>query len=198
MGQLPQSCFLSSSAVAALGNSDLNVQDPSQRPRWCGRSWSLQTQLLGESQPCSLPWLSSASAQWARGSEVAWIGPVPLSVMEAFYLRVGVGWGLIVEPVMERTVYPLYSGACDCRSMAMSARLNLDRTLLPALPWAWLLLVCLFYNLFAGPLLSTLPYPKTLRLCWLVPNPFAEPMPTRHCTRNTGLCVGPSEMISWW
>lgn len=47
LGRLPQSCFLSSSAVAALGNSDLNVQDPSQRPRWCGRSWSLQTQLLG-------------------------------------------------------------------------------------------------------------------------------------------------------
>lgn len=45
----------------------------------------------GESQPSPLLWLSSASAQWAGGSEVAWIGPVPLSVMEAFYLRVGVG-----------------------------------------------------------------------------------------------------------
>lgn len=80
----------------------------------------------------------------------------------------------------------LLTGCYDCRSVTVTARFNLDRTL-PALPWAWLLwVVCPFYSLFAGPVPSTLPYPKTPSLCWPGPNPFAEPVPARHYTRNTG------------
>lgn len=76
----------------------------------------------------------------------------------------------------------------------MTARPTVLDKGLYALPWAWLLRVCLSYSLFAGPLPSIFPYPNTPNLCWLVPDPastvsLAETVSARHCTRNTGLRV---------
>lgn len=85
MGPLPPSHFLRSSAVAGLGEFRPECAGPESEARvvWIELGFAAPT---GRGIPAQVPEVAQfCICPGACGSEVAWMGPLPLLVVEAYF-----------------------------------------------------------------------------------------------------------------